>query len=354
MARESRSSSPRPPARRALPAALAALVLLLTGAAVQVDRTDRTAGPGRHRLPGQLVDAGGFNLHMRCRGTGAPAVIIETGLGDHMSSWMGIQSAVSGQTRICVYDRAGTGWSDPDHYASSSGRMVRNLRAALRNAGVEGPYVLVGHSLGGLLVRRFAADHPDDVTALVLVDSAHENQIRHAPQALSETGVSARLHDRFCGIEAPMRLVRASGLINAYLPIVTPENLHPMDRGEIHGTGFCGTARAEAGAFAAAARQAEPPRELGTLPLIVLTAGRGMADDPDVARTELPLEALAAWDASWRDLQASLASLSTNASHRLVRDAGHFIQIDRPDAVIEAIRDALAMAQGRPPEAVSR
>src|SRR5690606_33387006 len=126
--------------------------------------------------PGDLVDAGGFRLHLDCDGAGSPPVVVEAGLGDYSLGWRDLQPQIAQRTRICTYDRAGTGWSEPDRRAPTSQRVVRNLRVVLENARVEGPYVLVGHSAGGAYVRAFAARHPEDVAGIVLIDSAHENQ----------------------------------------------------------------------------------------------------------------------------------------------------------------------------------
>jgi pimeloyl-ACP methyl ester carboxylesterase len=295
--------------------------------------------------PGELIDVGGFRLHLRCMGEGRPTVIVETSLGGHMDGWTRVQAVAARQSRVCLYDRAGSGWSDVDRHVPTLERMVRNLRVVLSNAGIEGPYILAGLGEGGLLLRRFAASHPDEVFALLLIDSLHENQIRRTPKAMMEGPMSDVAPTRFCRVEAPMSAVRASGLVNAYLPIGSPENLRPMQPEAIQKTRYCAAVRAEAPVFRAAANQSEPPSPLGDLPLIVLTAGRGMNLDPLASDTGLRADALSEWDTLWLKLQAELANLSTNSVHRIVEDAGHFVQLDRPDAVIDAIQELLSMAR---------
>jgi len=325
------------------------LILLLAtavaGGCESAEPAGRTPGPGLMSAPGRLVDVGGFRLHLFCAGTGRPAVIIETGLGDHMASWMAVQEAAAQRTQVCAYDRAGAGWSENDPEGRTLERMVRRARTALRESGVEGPYVLVGHALGGLLVRRFASEHPELVGGLLLVDSAHENQMRHVPEGMVAAMTTGHARQRFCRIDAPLTLVRAPGLINAYVPVLAPENLRPMHAAAIQDTRYCATARDEARVFAAAAGQPEPPETLGDLPLLVLTAGRGMRVDPDLVASGVPMEALTRWDAAWLDLQADLATLSTSSEHRTIADAGHYVHIDRPDAVVAAIADLAARAQ---------
>jgi pimeloyl-ACP methyl ester carboxylesterase len=295
--------------------------------------------------PGQLVDVGGFDLHLRCEGEGRPTVIIETGLGDHMESWTGVQLAAAQHTRVCLYDRAGAGWSDSDKEAPTFTRMVRNLRVLLDRAAIEGPYVLVAHSHGGLLVRRFAAEYRDDVVAVLLIESSHENQVRRMSEALAQATLSDLGRKRFCQVESPVSIVRASGLVNAYLAIWTPENLRPMLPAAINQTRYCATVRDEARVFQQAASQVEPPSSLDELPLIVLTASRGMSLDPRASQMGMPLEAIAEWDALWLELQGELAELSNNSEHRIVSGAGHFIQLDRPDVVVESIHSLLTMTR---------
>jgi len=324
------------------------LILLLATAVAGCEAAEpagRTREPDFLSAPGQLVDVGGVRLHLFCAGTGRPAVIIETGLGDHMASWMAVQEAVAQRTRVCAYDRAGAGWSENDPEEPTFERMVRHLHAALRESGVEGPYVLVGHALGGLLVRRFASEHPELVSGLLLVDSAHENQMRHVPEGMAGTMTTGHSRQRFCQIDAPLTLVRASGLINAYVPVLAPENLRPMHAAAIQATRYCATTRDEARVFAAAAGQPEPPATLGDLPLLVLTGARGMRADPDLAPFGIPMHALERWDSAWLDLQADLAVLSTDSEHRTIDAAGHYVQLERPDAVAAAVGDLLARAQ---------
>ncbi len=335
-------------ARRAL-AHIAIAVLLLAGFGEGQTNRNRRTTSGFDSPPLGYVSVGGFNLHMRCEGEGQPAVVIETGWGDHMDSWTQVQAAAARHTRVCVYDRAGAGWSDHDRQVTTLERMVRNLRVALDHAGVEGPYVLVGHAEGGLIVRRFVAKYPDEVSGLLLIESAHENQIQRMPETLSKVMLSDLRSNRFCDVATPMSMARAFGFVNAFLPILSPENLRPMSPAAMQETRFCASVREEAVAFQAAASQSQPPSTLGDLPLIVLTADRGMSFDGLSSRSAIPAEAMAEWDAVWRELQAELAQLSSNSEHRIVAGAGHYIQLDRPDAVVKSICDLTTISCGGDP-----
>lgn len=132
-------------------------------------------------MQGQRVDVGGYSLHIHCMGEGSPTVVVDAGNADFSLSWQGIQLEVAKFTRICTYDRAGYGWSDPSPKPRTAEVMAEELHTLLSNAGVEPPYVLVGHSLGGYNVRMFADLYPDEVAGMVLVDAGHEDQLNRFP-----------------------------------------------------------------------------------------------------------------------------------------------------------------------------
>ena len=122
--------------------------------------------------PGQMVDVGGYRLHINCMGTGSPTVVIESGLGDWSASWSSwVQPQVAGTTRVCTYDRAGMGYSEPGPLPRTAARFADELHTLLQRAEIPGPYVLAGHSSGGLTVRVFAAAYPAEVVGVMLIDS---------------------------------------------------------------------------------------------------------------------------------------------------------------------------------------
>ncbi|HXD09399.1 MAG TPA: alpha/beta hydrolase, partial [Anaerolineales bacterium] len=127
--------------------------------------------------PGQLTDVGGYDMHLYCMGEGSPTVILEAGLNDFHVSWSKVQAEVATATRVCSYDRAGLGWSEASPHPRTSQVMAEELHTLLTNSGVAAPYILVGHSFGGIVMRQFAQQYPDEVAGMVLVDSAHEEQV---------------------------------------------------------------------------------------------------------------------------------------------------------------------------------
>jgi pimeloyl-ACP methyl ester carboxylesterase len=139
--------------------------------------------------PGQLIDVGGYRLHMHCSGTaqpGSPTVILEAGGGMASPNWAWVQSTVAATTRVCAYDRAGYGWSDPGPTPRDARQVGQELHTLLERAAIAGPYVLVGHSIGGLYVHTYTAQYPDEVAGLVLVDSSHPDQLARAPANRAE------------------------------------------------------------------------------------------------------------------------------------------------------------------------
>ena len=163
--------------------------------------------------PGQMVDVGGYRLHINCTGTGSPTVVIEAGLGDWSTSWGGVvQPEVAKTTRVCTYDRAGLGWSDASSLPSDAAQFAKELHTLLQNANVPGPYVMVGHSLGGLIVRVFAHDYASEVAGVVLVDSMNPKQVTES--------LSNKLA-LFSSIEAAVARVGVGRLL-VKLPAIAP------------------------------------------------------------------------------------------------------------------------------------
>src|SRR6188472_3223117 len=154
-------------------------VTALAGATYQwlATRRDLAANPA----PGQLVDIGGYRLHLWCTGSGTPAVILDNGLGGSSAGWGFVQPDVARFTRVCSYDRAGMGYSDPGPSPRTARRIASELNELLARSGMPGPVVLVGESIAGFTVRVFASDHPERAAGLVLVDASHEDQAHEVP-----------------------------------------------------------------------------------------------------------------------------------------------------------------------------
>ncbi|HET7516478.1 MAG TPA: alpha/beta hydrolase [Actinomycetes bacterium] len=258
---------------------------------------------------GRVVDVGGYLMHLACRGEGGPTVVMEAGLGETGLMWSLVQPAVAQLTRACVYDRAGYGWSDPSPRPRTAAVMVEELHQLLGAAGVPRPYVLVGHSFGGLLVRLHAARYPQEVAGLVLVDSAHEQQYQRAPAEIQELvpQFEQQVRQQSEGLKV---LIVSGSLDPAMLPV--PPQL-PAAAAETFralvasGPKHVDTFIAEQQAVGAIHRElaAAGITSLGDLPLVVLSHGQPMA------MPGLAPEVNQAYEQHWQELQAKLAGLSS-------------------------------------------
>ncbi len=244
--------------------------------------------------PGNLVNVGGYEMYLHCIGTGTPTVIMEAGLNDVAETWSLVQPEVADFTRVCAYDRAGLGKSDPGPEPRDSYQIIKELHTLLKNAGIEGPYVLVGHSLGGIYMRLFADFYPEEVVGLVLVDSAHIDDPKRCKDVLPPESLNE---------SESLRSIREY-LAN---PLTFPEIPERI--------------------FA--------PGSLGDMPLVVLSVPKQQRPD------DLPAEFRDALDMIWVDLQEEWALISTRSTHILVYESSHFIQKDQPDQVIDAIKQVV-------------
>ena len=295
--------------------------------------------------PGQMVDVGGYRLHINCQGEGSPTVVIEAGGGDSSLSWDQVRQEVAKFTRVCTYDRAGMGWSERSPKSRTAQNVVEELHSLLTNTGIEGPYVLVGHSIGGLYVRLYAHEYPDEVVGMVLVDASHEEQNLRFPEAYRQAGDESRQQ-----LVSGSRLAK---LLNSIGPLaLSPENyssqsLPPLPQATLEPykaiilfdtTYFETVAEEYASAEESAAQvRAAQITTLGDIPLVVLT--RGLSTDPDLLG--LSDEEAQQGEAVWDELQAELAALSSNGKQVIAEESGHQVQLDQPELVIDAIRQVI-------------
>lgn len=265
--------------------------------------------------PGRLVDIGGYRLHLWCTGTGSPLVILESGLGGSAASWGYVQPEVARFTRVCSYDRAGLGYSDPGPSPRTAGRIARELRDLLDRGGLSEPLVLVGASSGGFSVRLFATAHPERVAGLVLVDASHEDQGHEVPSIAFIAPLLASI--------GAFRLFGVSFDID-------PESFAPAVRGYVQATRFRAAGfRAAAGeirSIEATANEVRAGRRPLKEPLVVVTGGRGA-------------------DAHWRALQRDLAALSSRGCQIVAEESSHRVAFDQPPIVVDAIRAVVDAAR---------
>ncbi len=275
--------------------------------------------------PGRLADVGGRFLHLLEAGTGSPAVVIVPAIGGNVLDWLAFQRELAGDIRVCVYDRAGFGWSDPPPRGRRTfNDMADELRQGLAGAGIAPPYVLVGHSIGGIIARRFTVRHRHDVAGLVLIDSSHEDQTlrrraegwwRGAPRMF---WYALRRRVQVLGLR---RLAVQAGFseLNAEIARDVPP------------------------AFAAAARAINlTARHRRAVTHEIMLIARSHGQPPELSDLPLTVLTAAARDATWMQMQAELAKLSTASRHMIAAHGGHYLQRDEPDLVASAIRDLIS------------
>jgi len=283
--------------------------------------------------PGELVDVGGYKMHLYCTGTGSPTVILEAGMNDFFVSWARVQPEISKTTRVCSYDRAGLGWSNGDPaLISQDGTGTWQLWNLLEAAGVPGPYIMVGHSYGG--INAICFDEEYDVVGVVLVDSARENQGERLPFLKTSAD---RLIDQFRSLS----IMSSLGLI-ALSPETIPNNGLPAEaykqyQAVIATTRYFEGAIAETQAFYSSDLSDDTvgcgmgPDMLIDIPLIILSHGL-----PDLS-LGLSESEQAQFEQEWAKMQTELLSLSSNSKQIIAEKSGHYIQLDQPELVIQAI-----------------
>ena len=296
--------------------------------------------------PGKLVDIGGYRLHINCTGTGSPTVILDAGLGETSLDWSKVQPAVARFTRVCSYDRAGYGWSDTGPGPRTSQQIVKELHLLLMHAQISGPYLLVGHSVGGLNMRLYAYRYPQEVAGMVLLDATSEHQFApfgtyppvFPPQAVSAAEQQLMLF-RGAAPFGVARLALQTGLFPLVDAAAYPAAVQPIHLAQSEQTRYYSTqydelaALQESAAQVRAARLATP--SYGHLPLIVLS--QDYSQDHSAQGKQMA----ATWDA----LQQDLASLSSNSQQSVAQHSGHYIQLDRPDLAITAIQSVWQQAR---------
>ena len=284
-------------------------------------------------MPGQLIDVGGHRLHLNCTGSGSPTVVLEPGGGAMSSSLGWITPAVARDTRVCTYDRAGRGWSDSADTAQDGAQIATDLHTLLHAAGVPGPYVLAGHSFGGLYTLTFAARYPDEVAGLVLVDSTAPAP-RPSPAIASPDDAGS--YDIMGRASALASITARLGLARLY-GVLAGDGLPPQSHDQVSArAATAGNLRSTIDEYlqaAASAQHAASLRDFGARPLVVLTAGSGSAP-------------------GWAEKQNAIAALSTNSVHRTIDGATHADLLDdqeKATATNQAIHDVVSSVRSATP-----
>jgi len=220
--------------------------------------------------PGQLVDVGGYRLHIHCIGQGSPIVILEAAADMMSADWGWIQPEIAKKTRVCVYDRAGMGWSDPGPQPRDGRQISTELHRLLAQAGIAGPYILVGHSAGGLYVRMYTAQYPDEVVGMVLVDPGHPDLTARIPELQAQTAKDAQLV-KTMRILSYLGIPRLLGIGRANADGLAPEQVAEVNA-FVSTPQHWATILALIDATPATYDQVRATQRLGSRPLVVISA----------------------------------------------------------------------------------
>jgi pimeloyl-ACP methyl ester carboxylesterase len=306
---------------------VAVILVALAGALYQSlsERRDRRSYP----MPGELVDIGGYKMHIDCTGQGSPTVILESGLGDSYISWQKVQPQIAQFTRVCSYDRSGLGYSDSSPHPRTSENIAEELHTLLHHAGIPSPYILVGHSMGGFDARLYTSLYRNEVAGMVLVDSSHPEQRERLPPAVLDLDASWVRQQEFLEFTMPFGIPRLLGVCDSDPEVRAAEcNFHSARE-----------AVAELKSASESAAQTARTGPFGDLPLTVLSS------DPDHPRPDLPEDLVKPTNDAWQQMQAELSHLSTKGTRVVAKGSGHYIQIDRPGVVIEAVHNIVDQAR---------
>ena len=337
-----------------LGAGLAAGVLLTAGAA----RAAEPAAPSPALTPAlkwwdgylnsaQAVKlADGRTMNLFCIGSGAPVVVLDSGLGDGAWSWSGVQGAIAQKTRVCSFDRPGYGRSSPGPEPRDSRAIVADMAAMLKIAKVPGPYVLVGHSAGSFDVRLFAFTHPKDVAGVVLVDPSADNQMQRL--AAAAPAIKAMQENAYGPMKACMvdpRPPEAEKTCRRNLPPGVTPQIDAFFAGEATRPSNYKAILGEFDAFGSidsgelvAAREKAGPHPLGDKPLVILTAANQMAPG-------LSAEDTAAIHKVWIAMHDEMTGLSTKGVNRIVEGASHYVHRDKPQVFLDTVFEVVDAAR---------
>lgn len=272
-------------------------------------------------------------------GQGSPTIILTAGLGESGENWRTIMPQLAQQTRVCAWDRAGMGFSDPTTLAQDAGHTTGDLEQTLRSARIRGPYVMAGHSIGSFETLLFTYRHPAQVAGMVLVDPSSPYQNRIFTEASPKFGAlnRQRMAERQSGMRKCISALQAGHLDAPECGPAEPNRSAAQRIGVAHSIQSMGEEMAENSSSQLVAAR----RPLGKLPLIVLTAGKPFTMPDDLASEGPRVRA------AWVRMHDELAAQSARGENRIVEGSAHYIHVDRPEAVISAVREVVAAARAQ-------
>ena len=302
---------------------LAFLLLFITVLSLSV-----TVQASEKPYPGKLVDIGTHRLHVNCVGEGSPTVIIDSGIGGFSLEWSKVQNKLSNDYKVCSYDRAGYGWSDPGPTPRTTARITRELRILLSEAKITGPYILVGHSFGGYNIRYFASEYPDLVAGMVFVDASHPEQFNTEEFKREKPKTKTTLHKNSVRI----RVMRP--VVSKNFPL---ENIHTayrlMSSFKAKMTVLNESDFMDLSAKQVASHANQAPYDF---PVVIITRGKRVWAHNEMGDRR---------EKKWANLQNDLENLATHPEHHMAYKSGHVVHLDQPALVTKDIQFAADKAR---------
>lgn len=283
--------------------------------------------------PGRMYDIGDLSLHMNCMGAGEPTVIFDAGLGGFSLEWLQIQRQLTGVVKTCAYDRAGYGWSDMGPSPRTTSQIVSEFEKLLDAAGLEPPYILVGHSFGGYNVQYYAKTHPDRVAGVILIDASHPDQAELLPEV--------NVNERQVGRPRLVTFFKDLSIFDKYPEDVrdTAMMLMSSRKGVI-------TQQRELSNFTFSGSEVNFLGDtFPDVPLVVVTRGQQQWPDDPLGNSR---------EEKWREMQTELVELSPEGRHVFAEQSGHMVHLDQPDLVADLVREMVETdCTGRQPARLS-
>jgi pimeloyl-ACP methyl ester carboxylesterase len=290
--------------------------------------------------PGRMIEVDGHHIHLYSLGEGTPVVVLENGAGESILSWWDVQSEIAKVTQVVSYDRSGLGWSERGTQPRTGANVVRELHDVLIAAKLPPPYILVGHSMGGVHIRMFRQAYPELVAGLVMVDSSHEQQVSRFDELVPAASANRDAYLQKMNELTTKTRAEVLAAAEEMFPLTqfAPELAALMrDRRRPE------TLRTQLEEYALSLEILDQPgdfqRDLGDLPLRVLTQttpmnGEGMTEADGALMLKV-----------FQDLQTEISTRSTRGTQTLVENAGHYIQRDQPQVVIDAVLEVVEIVQ---------
>lgn len=315
---------------------LFALLVLLFLAAFAVEKISLAQLPEKYPPPGEMVDIGLYSLHLYCTGdpSAKPVVVVSPGSSGNVVDWSLVQPEVAKFARICVYDRFGSGWSFGNPQGQTYQEESKDLHTLLQNAGIEGPYVLVGHSYGGAVMQVYASLYPQDVVGMVQVDVVTRGMDSRYPEKFLQTlQINRQVISAFStpGLFRLMNWFGMSTTVPAFEKL--PSDLREMAYALAYNSRMGMNMKAEQATRQARDELFMSAKPLPDVPIIVV-----VRDMPDSIQGAVDDETAQQTEQAWREAQIELAAQVTDGTLIVAEGSGHFIPLEKPEVVVGAIR----------------